>query len=402
MAGIKILYSIGSLDIGGAERHLAQVLPQLAQKGFCLTVYTFAHKGKLAPLLERAGVRVLEPVFASTLRKFPPVLRKLLLLLITVPSFCFWLLRLRPTCVHFFLPESYLLGGICSLIFGAPVRIMSRRSLNRYQLKYPLLARVERWLHARMDAVLGNSQAVVRELEQEGVSRKRLGLLYNGIDLAPFDHLSSRASIRLSLGVSEHALLMVCVANLIPYKGHADLIRALGVIRAKLPSDWAIAMVGRDSGIGAELRALAVAEGVAEHILWLGERNDSIAIYSAADMGVLCSHQEGFSNSVLEGMAAGAAMVVTDVGGNAEAVINNEYGLVVPAEDSQALAKAVLTLAEDEVLRARMANAARQRVLERFSLGACVDQYATLYRALMTNRNCSVQQALDGVRGGGV
>lgn len=277
---------------------------------------------------------------------------------------------------------------------------MSRRSLNRYQLKYPLLARVERWLHPHMDAVLGNSQAVVLELEQEGVNDDRLGLLYNGIDLAQFDNLPSRTSIRKNLGISEQALLMVCVANLIPYKGHADLIRALGEIHAELPGDWAVAMVGRDSGIGAELRALAEKEGIAKYIIWLGERSDAIAICSAADMGVLSSHEEGFSNSVLEGMAAEVAMVVTDVGGNGEAVINGECGIVVPARDTSALAQAILTLARDERMRERMAKAGRQRIIKEFSLDTCVDQYAGLYQALSVNRNCVVQQVLDAARGG--
>lgn len=394
----RILYVIGNLDVGGAERHLVQVLPKLARRGFSLTVYTFSHKGKLAPLLEDAGVEVLEPVFVSSLRKLPPVIRKPLLLLVSVPSFLFWLVRLRPAFVHFFLPEAYLLGGMCSLPFGGPIRIMSRRSLNRYQLKYPLLALVERWLHSRMDAVLGNSQAVVRELEQEGVSRKRLGLLYNGIDLEPFNHLPSRASIRKSMGIGEQALLMVCVANLIPYKGHADLIRALANICAELPDGWKIAMVGRDTGIGDELNKLAELLGVSEHILWLGERSDVIALYSAADIGVLCSHQEGFSNSVLEGLASTTAMVVTNVGGNAEAVLNGECGIVVPAHDPMALGGAILALAQDKDMRHRMAILGNARVKQKFSIDICIARYSNLYHSMFMEKGRCVQDAIESAQ----
>lgn len=257
---------------------------------------------------------------------------------------------------------------------------------------------VERWLHPRMNAVLGNSKAVVRELKEEGVQRDHLGLLYNGVDLAHFKSLPSRSSVRKDLGINERALFIVCVANLIPYKGHADLIDALGEIRMELPSDWVIAMVGRDSGIGFELSLLAEKNGIAEHVLWLGEREDATAIYSAAEIGVLSSHEEGFSNSVLEGMAAGVAMVVTDVGGNGEAVINGECGIVVSAQNPSALGKAMLTLIKDPNLRARMARAGHQRVVDQFSLEICVAQYAGLYRALMREPNCHVQTALDTVR----
>lgn len=395
-----VLFVIGNLDLGGAERHLVQVLPKLADLNFCPIVYALTHKGKLAQEMVDKGVKVVQPPFADYLKKLPPLLKKSLLLPLTAITLCMLFIRLRPAVVHFFLPESYLLGGLCSLLTGKRIRIMSRRSLNRYQTRYPVLAKVERWLHPRMSAVLGNSNAVVLELKNEGVQMDRLGLLYNGIDPAPFDDLPSRGSVRRGLGISEQALLMVCVANLIPYKGHADLIQALGEIHQELPNDWVIAMVGRDNGMGVELSLLAEKHGIAEHILWLGERADAIAIYAAAEIGVLASHEEGFSNSVLEGMAAGAAMVVTDVGGNGEAVIDGVCGIVVPARNPSVLGKALLTLIYDTDMRLRMAKAGHQRVVEEFTLDACVSRYAGLYRALLRDSNCAVQKALDSARGG--
>lgn len=391
----KILYVIGNLDVGGAERHLTQILPALVKLDFAPTVYTLTHKGKLAPVLEASGINVVEPFFAARLRCLPSLLRKPVLLPLTLISLLFLLLRLRPSVVHFFLPAAYLLGGLCSIVANRHIRIMSRRSLNRYQLKYPVLARIERWLHTRMDAVLGNSKAVTNELLDEGVSATRLGLIYNGINLAAFDALSSGQSIRQQIGVSNEALLMVCVANLIPYKGHADLIQALGTIHSKMPGDWIVAIVGRDCGIQQKLQQLAVNQGISKHILWLGERSDTAAIYSAADIGLLCSHEEGFSNSVLEGMAARVAMVVTDVGGNAEAVLDGQCGLVVPAHNPNALGQAILTLSVDTDTRQHMANAARKRIEENFSLAGCVRQYAGLYRALLREPGSPVQDALD-------
>lgn len=395
-----ILYVIGDLDVGGAERHLVQILPELSKKGHKLVVYTMTKKGKLAPILEQAGIEVIEPVFASVLRKFWPIVRKPILLLVSTTSLLIVLARLSPSVIHFFLPESYLLGGLCSLAVGKRVRIMSRRSLNRYQLKHPLLARIERWLHPRMNAVLGNSKAVVQELKSEGVQADRLGLLYNGINLAQFDDLPSRSLVRKNLGISDQATLLVCVANLIPYKGHADLIHALGEICAAMPGQWVVAMVGRDCGIAAGLHELADRQGIAGHILWLGERSDAVAIYSAAEIGILCSHEEGFSNSVLEGMAAGAAMVVTDVGGNAEAVVDGECGIVVPAQNPQALGRAILSLVTDGDLRRAMVKAGRQRVFQKFTLQECVSQYDGLYRALSNDSSSDVQKSIDSARQG--
>lgn len=393
----KILYIIGNLDVGGTERHLAQVLPALTNQNFAPTVYTLSYKGKLAPQLEQAGIKVVEPLYAVFIQRLPALVRKLVLLPLTLLSLYCLLLRSRPSVVHFFLPEAYLIGGICSISAGRHVRIMSRRSLNRYQLKYPMLARIERWLHTHMDAVLGNSQAVVHELCDEGVPAARLGLLYNGINPADFDFLPSRLETRQKLGVSNNALLIVCVANLIPYKGHGDLINALGTISSKMPGDWAIAMVGRDTGIKSELQRLAEEQGVSGQILWLEERGDIGAIFSSSDIGVLCSHEEGFSNSILEGMTAGVAMVVTDVGGNAEAVLDGQCGLVVPPHNPNTLGQAILTLAWDANLRQDFANSARKRVEQKFSLDGCVRRYACLYRTLLQNPNSPIQITLDNL-----
>jgi glycosyltransferase involved in cell wall biosynthesis len=94
-------------------------------------------------------------------------------------------------------------------------------------------------------------------------------------------------------------------------------------------------------------------------------------------------------------MAAGVAMVVTDVGGNAEAVLDGECGIVVPARNPKALGEAILALVKDEDMRRRMAKSGHQRIVEKFSLDACVQQYAGLYQALLADPHCSVQNALD-------
>jgi glycosyltransferase involved in cell wall biosynthesis len=104
---------------------------------------------------------------------------------------------------------------------------------------------------------------------------------------------------------------------------------------------------------------------------------------AAADIGVLSSHEEGFSNAVLEGMAAGLPMLVTDVGGNAEAVLDGEHGHVVPARDPSALAARLVALALDPAQRRRFGAAAKARAQDCFSVDACVSQYLQMYRKLL-------------------
>ncbi len=272
---------------------------------------------------------------------------------------------------------------------------MSRRSLNLYQKKHPLAARIERWLQARVNAVLGNSRAILRELREEGVEESRLGLIYNGVDLAPFDTLPTKQSVRASLGKSETALVLIVVANLIAYKGHADLLRALATIAGKLPEDWVLLCVGRDDGIGKALREQASDLGLEEHIVWMGERQDVPHVLHAADIGIMCSHEEGLSNSLLEGMAAGLPMVVTDVGGNRESVSDEITGLLVPPRDPIALGRAILDLAWAKPKRIAMGRAGRQHVETEFGIDSCVTQHERLYEGLVEGLSGTVSEILD-------
>ena len=390
----SLLYVVNDLDVGGTEHHLVRILPKLAAVGLQPCVYTLTHKGHLAPRLEERGIRVIEPPFATLARQLPVPVCRFLILPITAIFFLYVLLRRRPCVAHFFLPAAFLVGGIASLPVPVRARVMSRRSLRNYQSRHPILARLERWLHPRMTAVLGNSGAVLAELRDEGVPERRLGLIRNGIDTRPFRTLAPRPALRVDLGLGAATLILTIVANLFPYKGHADLLLALADIKDELPGKWVVLLVGAGSE-DAPLRRLSATLNLDPHIRYLGQRGDVPEILGATDIGVLCSHEEGFSNSVLEGMAAGLPMIVTDVGGNPEAVVNGETGIVVRPRDRSALAAAILALATDSRKRRQMGNAGRQRVEALFSLDACIARYQALYEGLIEGRQEAVSELID-------
>jgi glycosyltransferase involved in cell wall biosynthesis len=399
----KLIVIIGSLEVGGTERHLLSILPQLKNHGWLITVVTLSKKGALAPLLEEQGVNVTSALMASDYKiiaKLPRLLGRLLRITLCVTRLASYLHREKKhrnsPLLHFYLPESYVLGMLAAnLVWFSGSKIMSRRSLNNYQTRRPGVAWCEKRLHAKTALIIGNSRAIIAQLkEKEGVPETRLRLIYNGVDMKPFNAKISRLEIRKSLNISENALVMIIVANLIPYKGHSDLLNALATIKDKLPINWRLLCVGRDDGIGSILRTQALHLGISENIVWLGSRNDVPQLLGAADIGLLCSHEEGFSNAILEGMAAGLPMVVTDVGGNKEAVIDGKTGYVVPAKDIWLLSQAILKLAQDLGLAVEFGQAARLRVIEHFSLEACINAYLKLYDALLHNQalpECNLQ-----------
>jgi glycosyltransferase involved in cell wall biosynthesis len=376
---LAVLVVVHDLDVGGTERHLARVLPALARAGLRLAVYTLTDRAALAPPLRAAGIEVIPPPLAQGLRRLPPALRSSLHLALAPARLWQLIRRRRPDVVHLFMPAAYVLGGPSALLAGQHAVVMSRRSLNRYQRRRPILAWLERRLHRRIAAALGNSRAVLAELAAEGVPPDRLGLIYNGIDLDGFAHLPPRGDARARLGIGPGTLVLLALANLIPYKGHGDLLVALAEVAGRLPADWVLLCAGRDDGAGPALEGLARTLGIADHVRWLGLRDDVPDFLAASDLGVLASHEEGFSNSVLEGMAAGLAMIVSDVGGNPEAVEHGVSGWVVPPRAPAALGAAILALAHDPGRRRRLADAARARVAQAFTLEGCVKRYQQLY-----------------------
>jgi len=257
--------------------------------------------------------------------------------------------------------------------------------MNDYQQSRDWLRRLEHWLFPMTVAGLGNSRKVVTQLAEEGFTPERLLLIYNGVDLARFaSHPDGRAGARQSLGLPAEGLVMVLVANLIPYKGHDNLLRALSDMMDELPCDWRVVFVGRDDGIGQKLRSLAQELDLSEHLIWAGPQNDVVPYLTAADMGLLVSQQEGFSNAILEAMAASLPMVVTDVGGNGEAVVDEETGFVVPPNETAALGQAILKLATDPNRRRQMGAAGRDRAEALFPMPVCISRYEQLYELLLS------------------
>ena len=208
-------------------------------------------------------------------------------------------------------------------------------------------------------------------------------ILGNGVTIPGELTIEERQALRLEHGLAEDALVLVNVANLFPYKGHTEMLDALAVTSADLPGDWQMLFIGRDAGMGAELKARTETLGLTDHVRWLGELNNPIPLLQAADIALQCSYEEGFSNAVLETMAAGKPAIVTATGGNTDTVLDGETGLLVPVRDAGAIAEAIKMLADSAEFCDRLGLTARKRAAECFSQERCFDGYLKLYQGLL-------------------
>jgi glycosyltransferase involved in cell wall biosynthesis len=382
----RVLVVTTRLDIGGTEQHLLRILPPLHRRGLDISLFVLERGGRLERDLMGAGVDIAGPV-----RSLPRHLHALVAGLHLRRH----MQRSKPDAVHYFLSEPYLIGSAAS--FGMPGihRIMSRRSLNTYQRKRPMLARLERWLHGRTSVLLGNSSAVVSDLLGECGEKNKIGLIRNGLAIPDPVDAAKRMHARTSLQLEPDTFAVAVNANLIPYKGHRDLFEALAIIKDRLPAGWRLLLIGRDQGIGEELRAMADTSGFAENVVWLGERTDAQQLLAAADLCVLPSHEEGFSNSLIEAMGRGLPVIATAVGGNVDAVAHEKTGLLVSARNPEALAVALLRLSRDADFRHQLGAAARARVISDFSIDDCVTRYLNLYRGWRSYGHDAVQELID-------
>ncbi len=369
----------------------------LVKRGWQVVLYSLTGSGPLKAELERAGVIVVHPpkqvgpIFVGRFK----ILKRLVGVIHLFKTMVFG----RFAIAHFYLPHAYFIGAPLAFCARVPLRVMSRRSSNLYKKKRLFTRQAERVLHKTVNAVVANSMRVWSELhDEEHMPTARLALIYNGVDLDRFSLPGGRASARAALGWDASQFVMISVANLIPYKGHSDLLYAASIAAPDLPNCWQLVIVGRNDGLESKLREQARRIGIGEHVHFFGVREDVPTLLAGSDIGLLSSHEEGFPNVVLEGMASGLPMIVTDVGGAAEAIENECSGIVVAPRDRRGMATAMVRLSRDPNLRLKFGAAAKLKVAKLFSLDQCLNDYECLYRALIANG--SVPSGLQPQRGG--
>ncbi|MGH7378352.1 MAG: glycosyltransferase, partial [Candidatus Methylomirabilales bacterium] len=147
-----------------------------------------------------------------------------------------------------------------------------------------------------------------------------------------------------------------------------------------------VALLVGDGPLRQEFEARVQAMGLGPSVRFLGTHQDAPALIALMNLVVHPSLEEGFSNAILEAMAAGKPVVATAVGGNPEAMIHGETGLLIPPGDSQALTEAMLWLLEHPREAARFGEAGRRRVAERFEISAMVRQYEEVYERLVEEK----------------
>lgn len=384
----KILFVIGSLRVGGAERQMTLLAKEIAKCNVDVKVFVLTADGPLKDYLEKLKISIIDGGYELKASKF----KKGFLLFRCQLKLIWTCLSWRPQIVHAFLPHSNFMASVSARIAFLPFIITSWRSLTNYRVNKFSFYLLDYLAMRLSSCIVCNSQAVLNDIckENKALILPKSHVIYNGVALSSKQpDENDRCYGREILGLSPEDIGLVYVANLIPYKGHLDLIEAFTLLK-KIHRNLKLFLIGEDRGILHNLEKHTHELQTDKDVVFLGGRKDVSTLLRCMDIGIMASHEEGFSNALLEKLAAGLPIVATNVGGNPEALENMTGCLLVgqrnPIEMYEALDFIIRNLEE---LKSKSTDRI-QRTYNRFSINTMVNQYMDIYQNFWKKTNISL------------
>lgn len=371
---------------------LLNQLKSLQHSGY--EVVGISAPGPYLPSLEAAGIRHI-PIPMK--RQFTPLAD-----LLVLKQLCQVMRREQFTIIHTHTPKAGLLGQLAARIVGVPIIVNTLHGFyfhdhmptfwrNFYITTEKIAARCS---HSILSQNSEDIQTAIREKISPPEKIKYLG---NGIDVQRFDRTRLDETLlettRHELGLSREHQVVGFVGRLVREKGILELFTAAQEILRRKPATKFLIVGPIDDWKADALTPAAAREyGIADACIFTGLRNDMPELYALMDVFVLPSHREGFPRSPMEASALGVPCVVTNIRGCREAVEHGRNGLLFPLGDSQAMAKAILTLLDDAQLAAQIGTAGRKLALEKFDEQQVFQKVKAEYVRLLEARGLVVPE----------
>jgi D-inositol-3-phosphate glycosyltransferase len=384
--GCNVLVFTHSLDYGGAQLFLLELVERLSVRGLRFTVVSPAD-GPLLERFERSGARVhLSPLPLPWEHRLYDA--RIAELTAFAAGQAFDLVIGNTVLVHYCAEVAARLG--------LPSILAVHESFDPHTYWALYLTPQDPGVFDRMASTLASTSALVfeaaatRELFLRYAAPDRLRLMPYGIDLAAIDRFrseTSREAARAALGISPEQQVVLCLGTIEPRKSQTSLARAFGTIAERFP-DALLALVGEQPGTSTAPYNEALVEhlgraGMLDRVLIVPLTDDPLAWHAAADVLVCASDVESLPRVILEAMAFGTLVVSTDVFGVPEVVEHGVTGLLCAGRDEQAMAgalsEALAPRPEHQAIRA----AAAERVRERHDADAYADRFLDLIGGLV-------------------
>ena len=275
---------------------------------------------------------------------------------------------------------------------GSVARVSVRVASMRETAEMRSLAQkqVQKVAYSLAHSVVANSKAVADKLISDGIRPDKVSVIYNGLDLKRLETSVTRSEALSMLGVNVDEARPVRFVSIVAnmrheVKDYPMFLRAARKVKQAVPD--AIFLLAGEGELEESLKSLARELGIYEATVFLGRCENVAELLSISDACVLSSKAEGFSNSILEYMAAGKPVVATNVGGAGEAITEGETGFLVPSGDDEMMAERLASLLLEPDKALKMGAAAKRVVSEGFSCEAQLSRTEHLYETLLRARH---------------
>ena len=363
----RVVHVIPTMDLGGAEKQLCLLAENLPRDRFDVHVMLLTRDGPRSRRLRRAGIPV--TLIGKRFKVDPSALFRLRKELV----------RLRPQIVHTWIFAANSFGRAAARLAKVPRIFASERCVDPWKTEAHFL--IDRRLARFTEAITTNSTGVRDFYAAHGIDPNLFRIIPNGIESQDVSSSAvpviDREEARRRLEVPDGHKLILAVGRLWPQKRYRDLIWSAELM-ATLRENITLVIIG-DGPQRGELLRFRDAVTFPDRVRFVGDRNDVIQLLPHADLFWIGSEFEGQSNSLIEAMQAGLAVVASDIPGNRDLIRHDETGRLVQLGDTADFARQSLFLLDHPEERSRMGEAAKRRIAADFTVGAMVDRYAALY-----------------------
>jgi len=365
MTPIPLAQVVYALAIGGSETLARRLALGLTRRRYACSLYAVHDDGPLANLLRADGIPCRAFLRKSKWDRGP--------LVRLVQQF-----RSDGTkVVHTHHLGQLLYGGLAGRLAGCRV---IHTEHDYYSLSRPRTQQLLRVLTRLADRVTAVAEPVRSFLEGTvGLPTSKLVTIQNGVELDRYE--AAIPQDRDKWGFNSSHVIIGCVARLSPEKGHTVLLRAFRKVISRHPRAR-LALIGEGEE-RERLQHLTADLNMNDCVRFLGLRVDVPEVLATCDLFTLPSIQEGFPMVILEALAAGKAVIASEVGAIPDVIRQGNTGMLVPPGDADALAHALCLLIEDEGLRQRLGQSGREFVCETYDFERTVGRYDYLYQRVL-------------------
>jgi glycosyltransferase involved in cell wall biosynthesis len=297
--------------------------------------------------------------------------------------------RQRYDIVHTHNSKAGFIGRLAARIAGMPIVVHTIHGFAFHEFEKPprqiLFILLERFAARFADKLITVSEPLKQWGLRLGIGKKEQYItIYDGIEINRFILDVNVGQKRQEFGIKAADLVVGVVSKLWEGKGHRCILQAAQKVVKKVP-DVKFMFVG-EGYLRKELEQLVQKLGLSDYVIFTGFRTDIPQITAIFDIAVLASFYEGLGRVLLEAMVLGKPVIATRVGGIVDVVDDGKTGILVPPNDSEALAQALIKLLLDGELRRRMGEAGRAKIDAKFSARTMVSQIEKVYEELIGER----------------